>query len=555
MRRRACRSIDFMRLAFLLLLASCSSAAAGQRSLIVGGNNANRWEHTHQVGILVDHHGNGQHHHSCGGSMLTPRHVLTAAHCIYEEITNTSDPRYDPNGRTWVHVDASRLLIAVNRWVYGGNVEENDNIFGNNCTQNLRVASISAHPQYHPLSLNQDVAVLSLTSPALCANNELDLIQLYPGPKPSEYLRAPTWEYPLDSEQVNVVGWGATYGYDRDVLSHELLPIVLKEVTVTLRSYKQCFNQYESTYLSAQEAASYDPFLPSMLCSHDPGAGVCSGDSGGPVTLPMGPGDRRPVQVGIVSWVAANLTHVLCSGGFSAYASVAEAREWIEAQVPEKEWLGIQHSPDGPPPMPPGPPAAPPGEITAVKGLAQELVTVIAIGASVGAVMLLGCSLAFATCVMKRFRKTKYELSIEAPLAQEEPDAVFIGNAPAVPPPSGVCGANAADRSVQKRRTGGENDDVSRAEDVDLQPQHEPAAALQRLASMRRSGSSFKITLVPVDEPRSPSRSKRGSRASSGLMRSASSALSIGGGSSQRLSSSETFPPMEATSSRSNAAP
>ena len=89
-----------------------------------------------------------------------------------------------------------------------------------------------------------------------------------------------------------------------------MLPTVLKEATVTLRSFKQCFNHYESTYLTASQAAAYDPFLPSMLCSQDVGQGVCSGDSGGPVTLPMGPGDSRPVQVGIVSWVAANLTHV-----------------------------------------------------------------------------------------------------------------------------------------------------------------------------------------------------------------------------------------------------
>ena len=47
----------------------------------------------------------------------------------------------------------------------------------------------------------------------------------------------------------------------------------------------------------------------------------------------MGPGDTRPVQIGVVSFGVNNGTHALCEFGFGAYASVAAARPWLQAYL------------------------------------------------------------------------------------------------------------------------------------------------------------------------------------------------------------------------------
>ena len=64
-----------------------------------------------------------------------------------------------------------------------------------------------------------------------------------------------------------------------------------------------------------------DPFTSSMVCSYDlnTAGGPCSADSGGPVTLPLAPGETQPVQVGLVSFTLNNGSHAICDLGLGTY--------------------------------------------------------------------------------------------------------------------------------------------------------------------------------------------------------------------------------------------
>lgn len=207
---------------------------------------------------------------------------------------------------------------------------------------------------------------------------------------------------------------------------------------------------------------------------------------------------------------------VLCEAGFSAYASVAEARTWIEAQVPEREWQGLRASPASPPSAPPSPPSSPPR----LEGLAQEMVTIIAISSSVGLVLLIGCSLAFAMSIMRAARRTKYELSMEMPLAEEA----------AAAPVAAQAGADAVGTG---RGGGGDGSNGGGGVVVVEEVQLESSGGMSAVEQLLRSGS-IKMTLAPVVPLRASSTHGRGS-----MLRGMSRMTSRG---------SSSFPPVDATS-------
>ncbi|MFI0466792.1 MULTISPECIES: S1 family peptidase [Saccharopolyspora] len=213
---------------------------------IVGGEDANIADHPFTVALVTP---DGQQF--CGGSLVAPDKVLTAAHC-----TVGSQPT-DINvvsGRTVISSDEGTVSKVTNVWV---------------------------HPEYQDAAQGFDVSVLTLEAPVQEA--------------PIELATADDPGYAPDS-QATILGWGNTTegGQQADNLQKATVPVVSDET---------CSGAYGEYNKDA------------MVCAGVPEGGVdtCQGDSGGPMVVDnkligvtsWGEGCARPGKPGVYARVGA----------------------------------------------------------------------------------------------------------------------------------------------------------------------------------------------------------------------------------------------------------
>jgi hypothetical protein len=226
-------------------------AAALEPSTIVGGGPADEGEYPFMVWLNIAGPGGSW---GCGGSLVSPYHVLTAAHCI----SGTSRP-----GAVSLPGDVTATIGRTNR--------------ANAATGEVRaVAEVIRHPRYglDPGSYSNDLAVLRLTTPSTRAPVEIV------GPAgPSD--RA-SW---LPGATATAIGWGALCEgcAGTNALQEVQVPVLADSVPAQAWSYGASFNP--RVHVAAGPLAG--------------GKDACQGDSGGPLLVWTGTGWQ---QMGVVSW-------------------------------------------------------------------------------------------------------------------------------------------------------------------------------------------------------------------------------------------------------------
>lgn len=229
-----------------------SSAQADVHVKVINGHDATPGAWPFMVALVGKNAPSSADGQFCGGSLIGPQHILTAAHCVTDDWGSPIDPR--------------DFVVQI-----GG-----DNLTFNSLN-GREVLGLTVHPKFDPYYVSNDLAILKLKEPVGVTPIDLALSSdaaLYAG-----------------GTSATVIGYGKT-----DPRT-PILPFVLQEANIPLASDQTCMNELGRYFNPATQLCA--GVKASSATSGD-GIDSCNGDSGGPLFVSDGIGGHK--QVGVVSW-------------------------------------------------------------------------------------------------------------------------------------------------------------------------------------------------------------------------------------------------------------
>jgi len=256
---------------------SVPDAVIGGSLRVIGGAVASQDQWPSIVALVRVGRGSPADRQFCGGTVIAPRWVMTAAHCLYDLFKRQIEP------------SSLRVITGVS------------DLRADTPDEEAIVTNLFVHPSYDHVAQDayDDIALIELANPVAAP-----AIDLFAGDTES-----------LARGRGFIAGWGATEFITPrratypDALHEAVVPLVPRAVCNAPLSY--------AGYVGAGQ-----------LCAGfaEGGVDTCVGDSGGPLVVDIG---GRLEQVGVVSYGRGCAVPLF----YGIYTNVSAYRSWISEFV------------------------------------------------------------------------------------------------------------------------------------------------------------------------------------------------------------------------------
>jgi len=243
--------------------------SAPNNNKIVGGQEAIIGAYPWMVALVSSRNTNANSGQFCGGTLIRPDWVLTAAHCVVDST-------------------ASRIDLVLGR----------HNLSDSAVGERIAAKKIIVHNLYDASNQINDIALVQLETPSTQANVQL--------------IDANTEELSNPGSEATVIGYG--------LMKEQAMsgPGKLYNVNVPVVTNDNCKIAYGD-----------DSIIDSMICAGYPEGGKdsCQGDSGGPLVVFNS--DKVAQLTGIVSWGNGCARPKF----YGVYTRVSAFTDWIDENI------------------------------------------------------------------------------------------------------------------------------------------------------------------------------------------------------------------------------